>query len=132
IAIAVEPQNRTSLEKVAMTAMASKLVAENRKHLAEIATSAVLKVAQQIEGEYRVDLDDIIVQKKAGKSLTDTKMINGLVVDKEIVNPGMPKRIQDGKIALLAAPLEVEKTEFDAKINIERPEQIDAFRQQEK
>jgi chaperonin GroEL (HSP60 family) len=111
--------------------MASKLVAENRDHLADIAASAILHVAQKVKGEYRVDLDDIMVEKKPGESLTETKLIKGVVLDKEVVHPGMPKRVEKAKIALLDSPLEVEKTEFDAKLNIESPEQMDAFLKQE-
>jgi len=131
IAIPVTSKDKGFLKKVAMTSMASKLVAENREHLAEIAASAVLHVVQEVEGEYRVDLDNIMVEKKPGESLTDTKLIKGIVLDKEVVHPGMPKRVEKAKIALVDTALEVEKTEFDAKINIESPEQMEAFLQQE-
>jgi len=73
IAIPVEPTDKEFLKKVAMTSMASKLVAENREELAEIAVDAVLHVAQKVGDEYRVDLDDIMVEKKPGESITDTK-----------------------------------------------------------
>lgn len=131
IAIPVKPKDKDFLKKVAMTAMASKLVAENREYLADIAASAILHVAQKVEGQYKVDLDDVMVEKKAGESLTDTKLIEGIVLDKEVVHPGMPKRIENAKVALLDCALEVEKTEFDAKLNIESPEQMEAFLQQE-
>ncbi len=131
IAITVKPTDKEFLKKVAMTAMASKLVAENREYLAEIAASAVLHVAQKVGDQYRVDIDDIMVEKKPGESLTDTKLINGIVLDKEVVHPGMPKRVEKARIALIDTALEVEKTEFDAKINIESPEQMDAFLKQE-
>ncbi len=131
IAIAVKPEDKVFLKKVAMTSMASKLVAENREYLAGIASSAILHVAQKVGGQYKVDLDDIMVEKKAGESLTDTKLIEGIVLDKEVVHPGMPKRIENAKVALLDRALEVEKTEFDAKLNIESPEQMEAFLQQE-
>ncbi|MDI6884484.1 MAG: thermosome subunit beta [Hadesarchaea archaeon] len=131
IAIPVKPEDKDFLKKVAMTAMASKLVAENREYLADIAASAILHVAQKVEGQYKVDLDDVMVEKKAGESLTDTKLIEGIVLDKEVVHPGMPKRIENAKVALLDCALEVEKTEFDAKLNIESPEQMEAFLQQE-
>ena len=131
IAIKVEPEDREFLKKVAMTSMASKLVSENRQQLAEIAVDAVLHVVEKIDAEYRVDLDDIMVEKKPGESMTETKLVKGIILDKEIVHPGMPKRIENAKIALLDTPLEVEKTEFDAKINIERPEQMEAFLKEE-
>jgi len=131
IAIPVKPTDKEHIKKVAMTSMASKLVAENREHLAEIAASAVLHVAQKVEDQYKVDIDDIMVEKKAGESLTDTKLIEGLVIDKEVVHPGMPKRVENAKIALLDCALEIEKTEFDAKVNIESPDQMEAFMHQE-
>jgi thermosome len=131
IAIPVKPNDKEHLKKVAMTSMASKLVAENREHLGDITASAILHVAKEVEGQYKADLDDIMVEKKPGESLTDTRLIEGIILDKEVVHPGMPKRVEKAKIALLDCALEVEKTEFDAKINIERPEQMEAFLQQE-
>jgi thermosome len=131
IAIPVEATDREALKKVAMTSMASKLVAENREQLAEIAVDSILHVVEKVGDEYRADLDDILVEKKPGESVTDTKLIKGIVLDKEVVHPGMPKRVEKAKIALLDTALEVEKTEFDAKINIETPEQMEAFLQEE-
>jgi len=131
IAIPASPTDKDVLKKVAMTSMASKLVAEYREQLAEIAVEAILHVAQKVGSEYRADLDDIMVEKKPGESITDTRLIKGIVLDKEVVHPGMPKRIEKAKIALLDAALEVEKTEFDAKINIETPEQMEAFLHEE-
>lgn len=131
IAIPVKPKDKAFLKKVAMTAMASKLVAENREPLAEIASSAILSVAQEVEGQYRADLDDIMMEKKPGDSLTDTRIIKGIVLDKEVVHPGMPKRVENAKILLLNSALDVKKTEFDAKINIESPEQMEAFLHEE-
>jgi thermosome len=131
IAIQVEPTDKKFLRKIAMTSMASKLVSENRDYLGEIAVDAILSVAEKTPTSYKIDLDDVKVQKKPGESMRDTKLINGIVVDKEVVHPGMPKRVEKAKIALLDAALEIEKTEFDAKINIESPEQMEAFLKQE-
>jgi thermosome len=131
IAKPVGSKDREWLKKVAITSMASKLVADHKEQLADISAEAILHVAEKSDKEMKADLDDIMVEKKPGESLNDTKLINGIVVDKEVVHPGMPKRAEKAKIALLDAPLEIEKTEFDAKINIESPEQMDAFLKQE-
>jgi len=131
IAIKVDPLDKVMLKKIAMTSMASKLVSENKDYLAEIAVEAIIHVAQKIGDKYKVDLDDILVQKKPGESIADTKLIKGIVLDKEVVHPGMPKRVENAKIVLLDCPLEIEKTEFDAKINIETPEQMEAFLREE-
>jgi len=131
IAIPVDPKDKEALKKVAMTSMASKIVSENKGQLADIVVDAVLYVARKVGEEYRVDLDDIMVEKKPGESVTGTKLIKGIVLDKEVVHSGMPKRVENAKIALLNCPLEVEKTEFDAKINIDSPEAMDAFLKEE-
>ncbi|MEM2092033.1 MAG: TCP-1/cpn60 chaperonin family protein, partial [Candidatus Bathyarchaeia archaeon] len=98
IAIPVNPTDREFLRKVAMTSMASKIVSENREYLANIAVDAILHVAQKVGDQYKADLDDILVQKKPGESLTDTVLIKGIVLDKEVVHPGMPKRVENARI----------------------------------
>jgi len=131
IAISADLSLQGYLKKAAMTSMASKLVAEHRGYLADLAVKAILQVAEKEAAEYKADVDDIKVEKKPGKSVRETKLINGIVLDKEVVHSGMPKRVENSKIALLDSALEIEKTEFDAKINIESPEQMDAFLKQE-
>jgi len=131
IAIPVKPGEKEFLKKVAATSMASKLVAEKKEQLAAIAVEAVLSVAQKFGKDYLVDLDDITIEKKPGESLTETRLIEGLVLDKEVVHSGMPKRVEKAKIALLESALEIKKTEFDTKINIESPEQIESFLREE-
>ncbi len=127
----VNPDDEEMLKKVAMTAMSSKMVAGSREYLADIAVKAVRKVAEQVDGEWKVDLDNVKVEKKEGESLEDTMFIEGIVLDKEVVHPGMPKRVENAKIALLSCPLEIEKTECDAKIRITSPEQMKSFLDEE-
>ncbi|MBS7651383.1 MAG: thermosome subunit beta [Candidatus Bathyarchaeia archaeon] len=131
IAMKVAPDDRKALKDVAMTSLGSKLVSEYSDYMADIAVDAILQVAEKTPEGWKVDVDDVKVEKKAGGSLTDTRLIKGVVIDKEIVHSGMPKSIKNPKIALLNCPLEVEKTEFDAKINIQRPEQMKAFLDEE-
>src|SRR5438128_4063980 len=131
IAIKIDPIDKATLRKVAEVSLASKILAEDKEAMAELAVNAILQVAEKTPDGYKVDIDDVKVEKKPGESLTDTSLIKGIVLDKEIVHPGMPKRVEDAKIALVDAPLEVEKTEFDAKINIENPEQMKAFLDEE-
>ncbi len=119
------------LKKAAMTSMASKLVADHKEYLADIAVKAISAVREKDGDKYRVDVDDVKVEKKPGESVRDTKLIQGIVLDKDVAHSGMPKRVERAKIALLDCALEIEKTEFDAKINIESPEQMEGFLKQE-
>ncbi|MCK4280750.1 MAG: TCP-1/cpn60 chaperonin family protein, partial [Candidatus Lokiarchaeota archaeon] len=123
--------NKDILKKVAMTSMSSKLVSESRDLLSDICVEAIISVAEQVNGEWRADLDKVQIQKKEGESIDDTKLIKGIILDKEVVNPGMPKIIKDAKILLLQSAIEIEKTEFDSKLQITSPEQIQAYLDQE-
>jgi chaperonin GroEL (HSP60 family) len=131
IAIPIDLKSQDYLKKTAATAMGSKIVAEYKDYLADIAVKAMLAVAEKQDGTYKADVDDVKVEKKTGESLADTSLIYGIVLDKEIVHSGMPKRVEKAKIALLDASIENEKPEMDAKINIESPDQIEAFLKQE-
>jgi thermosome len=131
IAIPVAPTDKESFKKVAMTSMASKLVAENRQQLAELSVDAIIHVTQKIGEENRADLDDIMVEKKTGESVASTRLIRGLVLSKEVAHADMPKRIEKANIVLLNSAIEIKKTQFDTKINIQDPLQMEAFRHEE-
>jgi archaeal chaperonin len=131
IATSVAPDNRIVLKNIAKTSMASKMISIDSERLSEIAVDAVLTVANRSQEQSKVDIDYIKVEKKPGGSVEDTSLIRGLVMDKEIVHAGMPRSIQNAKIAIVSSPLEIEKTEFDAKINIDSPDQMNSFLEQE-
>lgn len=127
IATKVDPSDKGFLNKIARTSMASKMVSADSKELSDMVVDAVLAVAERSGEQYKVDIDNIKVEKKAGGSVRDTKFIHGIVLDKEVVHAGMPKRIENAKIAVINSALEIEKTEFDAKININSPDQMQQF-----
>jgi thermosome len=131
IGIPVDFEDWETLCKVAVTAMSSKVMGEARQHLAEIAVDAVKAIAEKTGEKNTADIDNIQIIKKEGKSLADTELIQGIILDKEVVHPGMPKRIEKAKIALINAALEVKKTEISAEIRISEPTQMKAFLDQE-
>jgi len=131
IAIPVEIEDRETLKKVALTSMASKAVGPAKDHLADIAIDAVKQIAEKRGDKMLADIDNIQIIKKTGKSLMESQLVQGLIIDKEAVHPGMPKKIEKAKIALLDCPLEIEKTEISAEIRIRDPLQMKAFLDQE-
>ena len=131
MATKVNPTDKIMLRKVARVALASKLLAEHKEYVANLAVDAVLQVAEKSGATFKADVDDVKVEKKPGGSLTDTVLIRGVLLDKEVVHPGMPRRVESAKIALLNCALEVEKTEFDAKLNIQNPDQMKGFLDEE-
>ena len=127
----IRENDKEDLIKVARTSMQTKLVSRESDQIAELVVSACLLVSEKSDSLSKVDIDDIKVEKKAGGSLHDTKLIKGIVLDKEVVHGGMPKKVEKAKIALLNSALEIEKTEFDAKINISSPDQMNLFLEEE-
>ena len=119
------------LREIAMTAMTGKNVGDSKEYLASIAMQAVKAVAEEVDGKYTIDIDNIKVEKKQGRGISDSELIDGIVLDKEKVHPRMPKHIDEAKIALINTGFEVKKTEIGAKIQINDPTQIQAFLDQE-
>jgi len=131
IATKVDASDKVILNKISETSMSSKMVSANSKHLSKIVVDAILAAADGTGDEYHVDIDNIKVDKKPGGSIDDTSLVRGMILDKEVAHAAMPKRIEDAKIALVNSPLEIEKTEIDAKISISSPEQIQSFMDEE-
>ena len=131
LAKSIQPDDSESLIKIAKTSMQSKLVSDDSESLSKLIVSAVLKIADKNENGYSVDLDNLKVEKKSGGSIQDTTLINGIVLDKEVVHSGMPTKIQKAKIALVNAALEVEKTEVSSEIRISDPSQMQMFLEEE-
>ena len=127
IGLTVELGDRETLKKVAMTSMRSKAVGIARDHLADIAIDAVKQIAEKRGDRWTADIDNIQIIKKEGKSLVDTELVKGVILDKEIVQSGMPRRVEEAQIALVNTALEVEKTEVSAEIRIRDPSQMKAF-----
>jgi len=131
MAIPVSINDDKRLMDVAVTSMGSKSVTIAKEHFAKLAVEAVRQVAEEKDGKLKADIDLIKVLKKHGKSLDETELVRGMVIDKEVAHSQMPKIVENAKIALLNAKLEIEKTEFDAKINIDSPEQMKLFLDEE-
>ncbi|MGD0951103.1 MAG: thermosome subunit alpha [Methanotrichaceae archaeon] len=128
IAVKVTVKDEELLKKIAITAMTGKGSGTSRGDLAGLAVKAVKAV---IDEDGTVDTDNITVEKKVGAGITDSQLVEGVVVDKERLHPNMPKKVTGAQIALLNAPVEIEKTEVDAKIEITSPDQLQAFLDQE-
>ncbi|MGC8623100.1 MAG: thermosome subunit beta [Candidatus Micrarchaeia archaeon] len=121
------------LNQIAYVALASKNVGSDasKKYISKLTIQAIKQVAEQRDGKVVIDNDLIKIEKKEGGSVDDTEFINGVLIDKEVAHPGMPKQVKNAKIALLDVALEIEKTETDARIEITSPDQMQAFLEQE-
>lgn len=132
IAVSVAPTDRITLAWVARTSMASKLVSNESLVLGKVVVDSLLRVAEDMgDGTFKVDLENLKLEKKVGGSINETCLVMGIALEKEVSHSGMPKRIEGARIALVSSALEIEKTEFDSKINITAPAQMQQFLDQE-
>lgn len=132
MAMSLAKDDEKTLKQIALTAMSSKGSEMRGEKLADLCVKAVRQIVEESDGKIEADIDNIKVEKKSGGSSADSQLIQGLVLDKEVVHPGMPKRVEKAKIALLNLALEVKETETDAKINITDPEQLRSFLEEER
>ncbi len=130
-AIAVDIRDEKTLQKIAETAMTGKSAEKASEELAVMAVHAIKKVADVRDGEIEIDTDNIKMEKKEGGSISDTKMINGILIDKEVVHSSMPKRVERARVALVDSALEVKELEGDAKISIDSPDKMQMFLDQQ-
>ncbi|MEM1953604.1 MAG: thermosome subunit beta [Nitrososphaerota archaeon] len=131
IAKPVSLNDRETLRKIVKTSLGSKSLGFATDHIADLAIDAVLSVVREVNGKRKADKDDIQIVKKIGKSLLESQVVKGIIVDKEVVHPAMPKTVKNAKIALIDAPFEIEKTEFSAEIRIRSPELMKQFLDEE-
>ncbi len=127
----IDIKDEKALQQIAETAMTGKSAEKASKELADLSVRAIKKIAETKGSELIIDTDNIKIEKKEGGSMNDTKLIDGVLIDKEIVHPAMPKRIDNAKIALIDSALEVKELEGDAKISIDSPEKMQAFLEEE-
>jgi thermosome len=131
VARPVSLEDRETLRKIVKTSLGSKSLGFATDHIADLAIDAVLSVVREVNGKKKADKDDIQIVKKIGKSLLESQVVKGIIVDKEVVHPAMPKTVKQAKIALIDAPFEIEKTEFSAEIRIRSPELMKQFLDEE-
>jgi thermosome len=131
ISLPVDPEDRKTLLNISSTSMRSKAVSNARDYLSGVVVDAIKQIVEKRDDAVLADVDNVQIVKKEGKSLEETQLVRGIIVDKEVVHEGMPKRVKNAKIALLNAAMEIEKTEIDAEIRIKTPDGVKAFLDQE-
>lgn len=128
----VDPYNKDILQKIVETAITGKSIENVKEKISNIAVEAVVAVAQKNGKKVTVDEDDVQIKSHTGATMDDAELINGIVLEKKRVNQAMPKSIKGAKVALIASPLEIRKTEVKAKIKINSTDQVEAFSEQER
>lgn len=124
-------KDKKMLKNIAKTALTGKSMEANKEILEDIAVESVLSITDEEKGKIHIDLDNIKMIKKAGGSMSDTAMVDGLVIEKERALESMPSKVDKPKVAVLSSPLKQKKTGVKASIGIKDPKQIEKFLAQE-
>lgn len=131
MAFDVSETDRALLEKVAETAMAGKLAESPDNKIAKFAVDLVLNATEIYDGKKKFDMDKVNVEKKVGESTQDSEIIEGVVIDKDIVHQNMPRKVVNAKVALLSAPIESKDTETKTEVQITSSTQFQLFMEHE-
>jgi len=127
IAEDVRVEDTALLKKIAITAMTGKGAESSKELLADLVVKAVKRIITETKDGLVMDKDDIKIEKKVGGGVEDSKLIEGIVLDKERIHSSMPRKVENARIALIDSAIEVKNTEIDAKISITDPEKMQAF-----
>ncbi|MCE4624779.1 MAG: TCP-1/cpn60 chaperonin family protein [Desulfurococcales archaeon] len=129
----INVEDDTVLRRIAETTLSSKIIGHGpeREKIIDIVIKAIRTVAEPTDGGYKVDLDYIKIEKKKGGSLLDSQLVRGVVIDKEVVHPKMPRLKRNAKILVLDAPLEIQKPDITTKIRVTNIDELDRFLEEE-
>lgn len=130
LALRITPDDDDVLRQIAMTAMTGKGAEAAKEKFADIIVKAVKQVGR-MDDVFKIEINDIKIEKSKGNGIEDTELISGIVFDKERISHEMPSLVKNAKIALVDSPIELKNPEIDTKISISTPEQLHGFLAQE-
>ncbi len=135
ISVKSDPTDYATLRNIARTALVGRFSPPEVERLSALSTEAVQCLTQNIKDSHRTLVEDAKIVTIPGGAIADSELIKGVVVKKERIHQNMPTRIEDAKVAVTNAPLEVKKVTFSydgAKIDVSKPETPQAFLKEER
>ncbi|MCQ8894158.1 MAG: thermosome subunit [Methanolinea sp.] len=132
LSIPIDPYDREKLVRIADTAMTGKAIESVKSKLNGIVVDAVMAIAEKDGDRIIADEDNVLIKKQAGETMDDAELVRGVVIDKKRISEEMPRKVKDARVALVASPLEIKKTQVKAKIRIKSSDMVSAFSAQER
>lgn len=125
IAIPVDPSNEDSMLALIKTSIGTKFVSRWSDMMCQLALRAIRIVAQDdaTTGVKTVDLKRYAkVEKVPGGEIEDSRVLDGVMLNKDVTHPKMRRRIENPRVVLLDCPLEYKKGESQTNIEVSKEE----------
>ncbi|OYR85700.1 thermosome subunit, partial [Halorubrum sp. E3] len=132
VATEVDADDTETLKSVAETSMTGKGAELDKDVLADLVVRAIQGVTVEADdGSHVVDLANLNIETRTGRAAGESRLLSGAVVDKDAVHEDMPTDFEAADVLLLNDPIEVEEADVDTSVNVDSPDQLQQFLDQE-
>jgi len=132
VATQVDPDDTETLKNVAETSMTGKGAELDKETLADLVVRAIQGVTVEADdGSHVVDLANLNIETRTGRAAGESELLSGAVIDKDPVHEDMPTDFESADVLLLNDPIEVEEADVDTSVNVDSPDQLQKFLDQE-
>ena len=127
----IDPNDTELLKRVAETSLASKLIGPESKFFSEIVVKAITNVKTQVGSNAKYPVKNINIIKTHGRSVTESKLIDGYAIESTRGGMGMPLTVKNAKIALLDMNLAKFRLPAGVSVVVQNPDNLENIRQRE-
>jgi len=119
VATPIDMENKDEVRKVIQSCVGTKFIARWSDLACDIAMEAVKTVSMNMSGKKEIDIKRYAkVEKIPGGAIEDSRVLKGVMFNKDVTHPKMKRRIENPRILLLDCNLEYKKGESQTNIEI--------------
>lgn len=123
ISLPVDIHDDKEMNKLISSSIGTKYVSRWSELMCGLALKAVRTVSWDVNGKTEVDIKRYArVEKVPGGEIEDSRVLDGVMLNKDITHPKMRRKIENPRIILLDCPLEYKKGESQTNIEISKEE----------
>jgi len=128
----IDMNDQVAVRKVIQSCVGTKFIAKWSDLACDIALDAVKTVCLENGGKREIDIKRYAkVEKIPGGTIEDSRVLKGVMFNKDVTHPKMKRRIENPRILLLDCNLEYKKGESQTNIEIMKEEDFSKILEQE-
>lgn len=132
LAISTSELERETIMSCAKTSMSSKLIGVDSDFFANMVVDAAMSIMRSdAKGVNKVPIKSINVLKAHGGDMKESILVHGYALNCVVACEGMPKRIENAKIAFLDFSIQKAKMKMGVQVLVEDPAQLALIRERE-